>query len=166
MPTEIYSTFNIIYYTVALVCPAVSLLRSFMIGLNVYSLACEGSSRAAYPGALGLYGGPILYLVIQIVVFIAFLMFWESGRSLEVFGIRSRKREAERETSSGTSGANKDAAEDEKHLAEANDGLRIHHVSKTFGANRAVDDVSFGVLPSEKMALLGMSFSIAGRISA
>ena len=80
--------FNIIYYTMALICPTVNLLRSLFVALNVYSLACRGQNYGSYPGEFGLYGGPILCLTLQCLFLVCFLMFWESGRSLEVFGIR------------------------------------------------------------------------------
>jgi ATP-binding cassette, subfamily A (ABC1), member 3 len=141
----------------ALICPAVSLFRALFISLNVYSLACEGTSRAAYPGGIEYFGAPILYLVLQALLLICFLMFWESGRSLEIFGIRLRRK-----TSSTTtdveivdSGSGAEAAEDTIHMAYTNNGLRVHNMSKSFGKNRAVDKITFGVLPSEKFALLG-----------
>src|SRR5690606_37915665 len=35
------------------------------------------------------------------------------------------------------------------------DGLKVEHISKRFGKNQAVDDVTFGVGHSEVFALLG-----------
>ena len=157
MATQLYPWFNYIYYTLGLICPAVSLFRSLLITLNVYSLACKGRSNGPNPGAISMYGGPILYLTLQFVVLVIFLVFWESGRSLEVFGIPSRRRQNIVEELSA--GNNADAREDEKHLEQSHDGLRLHNITKSFGPNRAVDNVSFGILPSEKMALLGGSLS-------
>lgn len=125
------------------------------MALNVYGLACNGANLASYPGAIDLYGGPILYLIVQFFVLVLFLIWWESGRSLEVFGIRFRsKRNASKDVEKDSE-ASSDAAEEGDRLSAANGGLRVHHVSKTFDRNQAVDDVSFGVLPSEKFALLG-----------
>lgn len=156
VPTQLYSWFNYIYYTTALVCPAISLFRSLLITLNVYSLACQGQSKGSYPGDISLFGAPILYLVIQFILLVAILIFWESGRSLEIFGIHIGKRDSEKlEERPDNSGMNSDAAEDVSHLSNSNDGLRVLNISKTFGANKAVDDISFGILPSEKFALLG-----------
>ena len=84
-------------------------------------------------------------------------MFWESGRSLEIFGIRVHSKASYANTDievvDAESGA--EAAEDTIHMAHTNNGLRVHNMSKSFGRNRAVDKITFGVLPSEKFALLG-----------
>ena len=156
VPTQMYDWFNYIYYTTALVCPAISLFRSLLITLNVYGLACQGQSRGAYPGDISLFGAPIIYLVVQFLLLVAFLIFWESGRDLEIFGIHIGKRDTE-STDMPLNGSwqHRDAAEDAAHLAKSNDGLRVLNVSKTFGANKAVDNISFGILPSERFALLG-----------
>jgi ATP-binding cassette, subfamily A (ABC1), member 3 len=156
LTTQMTSWFNYIYYTTALVCPAISLFRALLITLNVYSLACQGQVRGPYPGDIGLFGAPILYLVVQFVLLVAFLIFWESGRSLEIFGIHIGKSKSEKlEERSKASKISPDAAEDNAHLSSTNDGLRVLNISKTFGSNKAVDDISFGILPSEKFALLG-----------
>lgn len=151
-----YSWFNYIYYTTALVCPAISLFRALLITLNVYSLACQGQSRGSYPGDIGFFGAPILYLVVQFILLVAFLIFWESGRSLEIFGIRIGKADSEKyEERQNPPSLHPDAVEDSSHLSSSNDGLRVLNLSKTFGSNKAVNDISFGILPSEKFALLG-----------
>lgn len=120
---------------------------------------------ASYPGGINLYGGPILYLILQFFLLVAFLIFWESGRSFEAFGIRLRSRKAvvgtkdvEKESDAGSEERDiiaTNAAEDRYRLSPSNGGLRVQHISKRFGNNQAVDDISFGVLPSEKFALLG-----------
>ncbi|KAK3711837.1 hypothetical protein LTR37_009355 [Vermiconidia calcicola] len=160
--TQLYAWLNYLYYTMALIAPIVSLFRALMMSVNLYSLVCRGATRADYPGQISIYGGPILYLTLQIVVLVAFLMFWESGRSLEVFGIRSKARrsrtEAELEKGDAAARYNNaqlEAAEDDRHLAASNDGLRVSNISKSFGQNKAVDEMNFGILPSEKFALLG-----------
>lgn len=155
--SQIYSQLDILYFTIGLICPAVSLLRALLVVLNVYALACNGASLASYPGAIDLYGGPILYLIVQFFLLVLFLIFWESGRSLEVFGIKSRssRRAPAKDVEKDSIGSGSDAAEDSDRLSDANNGLRVMHISKTFDRNQAVDDVSFGVLPSEKFALLG-----------
>jgi ATP-binding cassette, subfamily A (ABC1), member 3 len=134
----------------------VSLFRALLVSLNVYSLACEGTARAVYPVGIDRYGGPILYLVIQALLLICFLMFWESGRSLEIFGIRIRRKSSnDTDVEEKTGNIHAEAAEDARHIAHTNEGLRVHNISKTFGRNTAVDNLTFGVLPSEKFALLG-----------
>ncbi|KXT09611.1 hypothetical protein AC579_7646 [Pseudocercospora musae] len=152
----LYTQLDTIYYTMALVCPPVSLLRALLVTLNVYAISCDGAFLASNPGYIGLFGGPILYLILQFVLMVAFLVFWESGRSLEAFGIRfgSKKHRDSSDLEKEAVTAS-DAAEDAHRLSSNNLGLRVGHISKTFGTNKAVDDVSFGILPSEKFALLG-----------
>ena len=124
------------------------------MSVNSYSLVCRGSTPSSYPGEIGIYGAPILYLLVQFLSLAAFLMFWESGRSLEVFGIR-RKQKTSEEYEEGKTPVEFDAAEDPSRVSSSNNGLRLLDVSKSFGANLAVDNVTFGILPSEKFALLG-----------
>lgn len=153
------------FYTIGLICPAVSLLRALLVCLNVYAISCQGTSLASYGGAISLYGGPILYLTVQFFLLVAFLIYWESGRSLEAFGIRLRSRrkaaqakDTEKDSDTGSEEREimtSDATEDSYRLSPSNGGLRVQHISKAFGNNQAVDDISFGVLPSEKFALLG-----------
>ncbi|GIZ45007.1 hypothetical protein CKM354_000819100 [Cercospora kikuchii] len=153
----IYSQMEILFWTIGLICPAVSLMRGLMVCMNVYAISCAGSFRSTNPGSITLYGGPILYLVLQSFLLVAFLIFWESGRSLEAFGIRigsNRKTHSNKDTEKEV-GSDSDVAEDMNRLTSANEGLRVRHISKTFKRNQAVDDVSFGILPSEKFALLG-----------
>ena len=120
--------------------------------LNNYSLICRGNEKAAYPGEISIYGAPILYLLMQFIILVAFLIYWESGRSLEVFGIhlkRSKEPDAEKVD------ADFDAAEDPQRLSSNNTGIRTFNATKFFGSTCAVDNVTFGILPSEKFALLG-----------
>ncbi len=87
-------------------------------------------------------------------------MFWESGRSLEVFGIKSRRRATHVTDDLTNDKALVDgAAEDAQHMAQTNNGLRVLGVSKTFDSNKAVNQISFGILPSERFALLGYVFT-------
>ncbi|KAI5362419.1 putative AAA+ ATPase domain, ABC transporter, ABC transporter A [Septoria linicola] len=154
--SQIYSQMEILFWTIGLICPAVSLMRGLMVVLNVYGISCNGASLSSNPGGITLFGGPILYLVLQFFFLVAFLIFWESGRSLEAFGIRiGSSRKTQPKDSEKEIGSDSDAAEDISRLTSANDGLRVQHISKTFKRNQAIDDVSFGILPSEKFALLG-----------
>ena len=145
--------FNYIHYTVGLISPAANLMRALFMAVNNYSLICRGSEKASYPGEIGIYGAPILYLTLQFIFLSMVLIFWESGRSLEVFGIRRKRREEDSETTNQA--VDFDAAEDPKRISAGNTGLRLLGTCKSFGSNKAVDDVTFGILPSEKFALLG-----------
>lgn len=150
--TRVYSWFNYVHYTVALISPASNLMRALFMSLNSYSLICRGSEKASYPGEIGIYGAPILYLICQFIVLCAVLIFWESGKSLEVFGIHRKTKARDRE---GKLRQEAEATEDAHRLSPSNDGLRVYNVSKSFGTNVAAEDVTFGVQKSEKFALLG-----------
>lgn len=123
--------------------------------MNMYSLVCRGHSQSSHPGEFGIYGAPILYLILQSVLLALFLMFWESGKSLEIFGIRNGKRKEEAFDTEAKLPHDPETAEDASRLCDTNDGLRVSHISKTFGSNLAVDDLTFGVIKSERFALLG-----------
>jgi ABC-type multidrug transport system ATPase subunit len=155
--TVIFRNLDYIYFTIALICPAVSLLRALLVSMNIYSISCNGAQYASYSGAMRLYGGPILYLALQFVVLVLILIFYESGGSLEAFGIRfrSKKTHHHHDNEKDIENSDTESAEEVRRLSSTNDGLRVQHISKTFGRNQAVDDISFGILPSEKFALLG-----------
>ncbi|KAF2725675.1 ABC transporter [Polychaeton citri CBS 116435] len=158
--TRVYHWFDYMQYTVGIISPASWLVKSLFVAMNDFSLACDGDSLAAYPGRIDLYGGPILYLTLQLIALSAFLMYWESGRSLEVFGIAGRTRELSLDSDPEKDGLHKrgqgtDAEESLSRLSPENKGLRVYNVSKSFGSNHAVQDATFGILPSERFALLG-----------
>lgn len=150
--TSVYAWFNYCYYTMGLISPAIHLLRALMMTLNMFALICRGHEKASYPGEFSIFGAPILYLILQFLGSTLFLMYWESGKSLEIFGIRNRARDT---GVSEKPSCSPDVTEDASHLEASNDGLRVRHVSKNFGSNLAVDDVTFGVTKSERFALLG-----------
>ena len=152
--TAVYTWFNYIHYTIGLISPAPNLMRGLFMAVNTYSLICRGSSRALYPGDISIYGGPVLYLTFQFVILAVFLIFWESGKSLEIFGIHRKRRQGE-DREKPPKAVEFDAAEVPSRLSTSNSGLRLYDVSRSFGSNKAVDDVTFGILPSEKFALLG-----------
>ncbi|SMR48487.1 unnamed protein product [Zymoseptoria tritici ST99CH_1E4] len=156
--TVVEHDLNILYYTIALICPAVSLLRALLVSMNIYSLSCDEAILASYGGAMDLYGGPILYLVLQFILLVTLLIFYESGGSLEAFGIHigpAKKHKDHEDDEKGIVGSDAELGEEIHRLSSMNDGLRVQHISKTFGRNKAVDDISFGILPSEKFAFIG-----------
>ena len=123
------------------------------IGLNVDVIACRNDSHISYGGSIYAYGGPILYLCIQ-VCFYLWLLLWLEGVHILPAYLRNllRRKNTERahfETS--------EEVEDEKTRVEQveSDLLRVLHVTKSFGLNVAVEDVSFGVSEGEILALLG-----------
>lgn len=137
---------NALFFGLGLVSPAACLERSLFIALQQMALSCNGHS----PGSIYLFGGPILYLILQGIFLFALLLWWDSGFFIPV--IRSRKATKDVEA---TDMYTADLVSERKRLGSAATDLRVDSVSKSFGKNLAVDNVTFGVQQSEIFALLG-----------
>ncbi|KAL8829277.1 MAG: hypothetical protein Q9170_006239 [Blastenia crenularia] len=151
---DLISTLNKVHYTIGLVSPVANVIRALFISLNQFSLLCGDTSS---PGAIELYGGPILYLILQIFLFFGILIWWDSGVSLISLGARKHKKPAFEMEGAAPNAASKDVADEIKRVKEdiSAEGLRVLHLSKSFGKTKAVDDVTFGVDGGEVFALLG-----------
>ncbi|TKA49985.1 hypothetical protein B0A49_11406, partial [Cryomyces minteri] len=142
---------NIAHFTISLVTPAGSLLRALLLTMNEFSLLCRDRSVASYPGDITVYGGPILYLIVQSLLLLGFLVWWDSGWK-PAFLIRTTRRRTDLEE---TEGVDPEVMAEVSRVADSKDGLRVMHVNKTFGTNVAVEDITFGVRRGEIFALLG-----------
>ncbi|MCJ1313012.1 hypothetical protein MMC25_006688 [Agyrium rufum] len=142
----------IVHFTIAAVFPTGNLIRAIFVSLNIFSIICKDRSVAPYPGAISVYGGPILYLVMQSLFLFCFLIWWDSKSS---FGSIFRRKSKHTDSEAVDTIDDELAAELNRVLASHDDGLRVLHVSKSFGKNLAVQDVSFGVRKGEVFALLG-----------
>ncbi|KAI4950383.1 hypothetical protein J4E91_004265 [Alternaria rosae] len=143
---KLESTMNALYFGLAIVSPVVSLERTLFIGLQQLGLKCNGHSD----GSLYLYGGPILFLVVQIALLFALLIWWDSG-----FALPSLRRESLVSDTEATDMYTADLLTEHRRLASPDIDLRVESVTRSFGKNLAVDDVTFGVKTSEIFALLG-----------
>ncbi|KAF2689107.1 ABC transporter [Lentithecium fluviatile CBS 122367] len=143
------SPVDITYYSLALTSPAFSLARAVFITSNVFGVACRDRRLGSYPGAIDLYGGPILYLVLQSVAMFIFLVFKDSGSR---WGQWWNRRAAAREKSDGFE---LEAATNFSHASNKKDGLRVVGLQKRFKKETAVDNVSFGIQRSTCFALVG-----------
>ncbi|KAI1499526.1 hypothetical protein F5X99DRAFT_389741 [Biscogniauxia marginata] len=149
--TTIDQSLLVVHFVISAFVPVGSIVRTFMIGLNLFSATCDGDQLQGNPAALTAYGGPILYLIVQSIFLFGVLLWYDSGagRTL-VKRIFTRK-------------AIKHNDEDEDVLNEYipasnpqdNDGLKVLHLTKSFHKNLAVDNVTFGVPHGEVFALLG-----------
>ncbi|OAA71404.1 ABC transporter [Cordyceps fumosorosea ARSEF 2679] len=146
--------------------PMANLVRALLVGFNAGGLGCT-DGVAKMMGAMDAYGGPILYLVLQ-VVWLGILSVWVDGGlpNISLPGILTRSKPAAASPSStelqdlaaaGQQGDHDDdvRAETTRALRTDTDPLRVLNVTKRFGANLAVDDVTFGLGPGEVLALLG-----------
>lgn len=162
------------HFAYSIITPAGSMIRSLLLTLNEFSLLCRGTSIAPYPGALTVYGGPILYLLIQAVVLLTILIWFDSGYKPPVLMALSRRLrsdrdhpkdiDAEQEAASSLSSASTlsdpavaaEVKRVESQRAPDTDSLRVLHLNKFFGrANHAVQDMTFGIPRGEVFALLG-----------
>jgi ATP-binding cassette subfamily A (ABC1) protein 3 len=122
------------------------------VALNIFSTTCSGKEIASYPGGILQYGGPILYLIIQIFVLFAILLWYDSGSILAWY---RRVRKVPSNPQESALPADEEVAEELKRVSSSNDGLRVLHLTKSFGPVTAVENLTFGIKRGEVFALLG-----------
>jgi ABC-type multidrug transport system ATPase subunit len=138
------------HYTTAILLPSGSLIRAFFVAMNVFSVTCEDNKLSEDPAGMNRYGGPIFYLLTQSVIYFLFLIWHDSDSILNML-----------KTSKQKTIVSEDGYFDEETVKEVTkaktkaDGLRIINLTKTFGKNTAVDNVTFSVGRGEVFALLG-----------
>ncbi|KAK8069705.1 ABC transporter [Apiospora phragmitis] len=146
---------NLAHFIISAFIPIGSIVRTLFIALNLFSAACDGFQLAPNPAAITVYGGPILYLIIQSFILFGILIWYDSGAGLSIFHKFTRKpidAKAD-ETMSDDEVANELTRVTTS--SRESDGLQVVHLTKTFKKNTAVDNVTFGVQHSEVFALLG-----------
>ncbi|TPX07074.1 uncharacterized protein E0L32_010969 [Thyridium curvatum] len=156
----------LVHFLVSAFAPIGSVIRSMFLALNLFSATCVGDQIAPNPGGILQYGGPILYLIVQSVLFFLLLLVCDSGKAkfwfARLFSRRSKKNSAN-DDAGPQDGADAEIANELVRVTssvrgsttEPLDGLRAVHLSKTFGKNTAVDNVTFGIKRGEVFALLG-----------
>ncbi|KAL8961901.1 MAG: hypothetical protein Q9193_001617 [Seirophora villosa] len=143
---------NVAHFTIALITPSGNLIRALFISLNVFSIDCKDRSLASYPGDITLYGGPILYCIMQSIFLFGILLWSDSGSIWDKIRRRQYKSQDVEESDVTDSEI---LSEIKRVNASPDDGLRVLHQTKAFGRNIAVEDVTFGVQRGEVFALLG-----------
>lgn len=127
-------------------------MRAVALSLNQYIVRCRGTTSIDNPASFYAYGGPICLLVIQIIGFFLLLL-WLDGT---IFSFsRPKPVQGDEEKSRAHSGLPDVDAETSRVMASQDDLLRMLHISKKFGSNTAVEDVSLGMREGEILALLG-----------
>lgn len=129
-----------------------NVFKALAVGLNLFKVACRNDSTVAYPGSIYAYGGPILILCLQILLFSLLLILTDRDLSLPAIFKRQRKDNMD-EAGLAPQGAISDEVVRVKQ--SESDLLRLIHVSKSFKSTVAVDDVSLGLGQGEILALLG-----------
>ncbi|KAK8097945.1 ABC transporter [Apiospora kogelbergensis] len=146
---------NIAHFIISAVIPIGSIVRTLFIALNLFSAACDGFQLAPNPAAITVYGGPILYLIIQSIILFGILLWYDSGVGLNIFHRFSQKPV---DTKADEAISDEEVANElarVKSTPHDTDGLQVVNLTKTFKKNTAVDNVTFGVQHSEVFALLG-----------
>lgn len=140
------------HFVMSAFTPSGNLIRAMFVALNVFSTDCKDRSIESYPGTITLYGGPILYLILQSAFLFGVLLWWDSGSIWDkVRGRKYKPNDAEEVDRTD----DEITAEVKRVSSTSDDGLRCLHLTKAFGSNVAVQDVTFGVKRGEVFALLG-----------
>lgn len=123
-----------------------------LVGLNVFIVNCRDGQLVTHPGSIYAYGGPILYLCLQILFLFWVILRLEGSHSLFHWHRKDKENDSENEMRRIVQ-----EATDEKQRVETSESdlLRVLHLTKEFGSNTAVQDVSFGTTQGEVLALLG-----------
>lgn len=140
-----------VHFGVAVITPMGSLVRALFVALNLFSTTCDGTEIASYPGGIKYYGGPILYLILQIIVLFTFLI-WHDSSSLWT---RLRGSGSQPPAPEEAIIEDEKVVEELNRVSTSNDCLRLIHVTKSFGKITAVEDLTFGIARDEVFALLG-----------
>lgn len=135
-----------------LIFPIGNVMRALFIGLNILQFACTGDEISSTGSIYGL-GGPILYLVLQSIFLLLALVNLENNK-LNFFWRRKRPNRA---VLAQTSHVPSPEVKQEQMRVKGSpdDLLQVLHVSKSFGALNAVDDICFGSPRNDILALLG-----------
>ncbi|CUS09342.1 unnamed protein product [Tuber aestivum] len=155
--SEVDDQINIVHFAFSLPLPIGSLARTLFVALNLFSLACRGEEWATNPGELTLYGGPILYLVVQSICYFLLLLWWDSGRfRLGIPWRRASTTNPDNEHDAGVAAEKQYIDAEISRVGSSNDGLRVVNITKSFSRKMvAVENVTFGVSRGEVFALLG-----------
>ncbi|KAF4573510.1 hypothetical protein EYR36_008028 [Pleurotus pulmonarius] len=143
---------TIIHFTLSTLSPVASVMRAALVSVNLFSLLCDGSTpvTTASMGVITRFGGPILYLIVYGFVLLGVLVWADSG---SIFSKRSRRVHSP--VAPNSDPTKLDVAHEAHAALNSQDILRVQHMSKSFGSNKVVDDVSFGVSQDVIFALLG-----------
>ncbi|KAJ5317694.1 hypothetical protein N7508_002202 [Penicillium antarcticum] len=147
---KIDSYLSIVHFTLSIIMPIGSLSRAMFAALNIFSILCRGQELASYPGDITVYGGPILYLIVQSLILFGLLL-WFDGGGNAVLAFRSKPKPEDVEEKE----MDEDVANELSRVTDSQDGLRVLHLTKSFKKFVAVEDVTFGVGRGEVFALLG-----------
>ncbi|EGR49049.1 uncharacterized protein TRIREDRAFT_61074 [Trichoderma reesei QM6a] len=150
---KIDNTLLVCHFVISAFMPIGSVARAMFLATNLFATACEDINLSKTPGGLKQYGGPILYLIIQCLILFGLLLWLDSGNvgsSVRAFFNRHKHPSEVIES-------DEEVVNEQMRILSpaADDGLKVSHLTKSFGKNYAVENVSFGVKRGEVFALLG-----------
>lgn len=153
-PNKIESQTRIIFFTIAVISPAQSLMQALFVTFNMFGILCGFGTQIQYMGDIRAFGGPILYLIVQSVLMFLFLVLWDSGK-FEKLRFRNRKKSKSNSSSDDTPDPIIGQANELQIRDDIADGLVVNDVSKKYGDQTVVSHVSFDVKSGDCFALLG-----------
>ena len=133
----------------------------------MFNLRCNGlGGYTSQPySSISLFGGPILYLVLQIVAGFSFLVWYDSGRPLPAFLRHNHLKSGNMSVNTADKGddvlqeLSGDVLDEKERLKESGDMLRVLGLTKRYPraprGQLAVNDVSFGTQLGEVFACIG-----------
>lgn len=155
-PENVDAVTNGLTFGLNLIVPVGNVFRSLLIGANVRQIACRDGALTSSESIYA-YGGPILYLCVQVAVLLLIII-WIEG-DLAFFRRKGSKAVASAAWSDSEKSApvKSEEVEAEKNRVEEaeDDLLRMLNLDKSFGSNHAVQDVTLGLPSDDVMALLG-----------
>lgn len=138
-------------FGLGLIFPIENLMRAVSVSLNQWIVRCRGTEAISYPGSIYAYGGPILFLLIQMAG-LFLLLLWLDGTAMRFRKPKMLQQDEEKDSMSGRPDVDAETA----RVGEMRDDfLQLDHVSKTFASATAVDKVTLGLQKGEILALLG-----------
>lgn len=151
--SKIDNTLLVCHFVISAFMPIGSATRALFLATNLFSTACDGNELSANPSGIKQYGGPILYLVLQCLILFGLLLWFDGGNvGSSIRTLFNRHKHPEDTIEPDEEVVNEMAR---VTSSTGDDGLKILHLTKSFGKNIAVDNVSFGVKRGEVFALLG-----------
>ncbi|KOS20037.1 ATP-binding cassette sub-family A member 3 [Escovopsis weberi] len=143
------------HFIVSAFMPIGSAVRALFLTTNLFSVACDGSQITQHPLEMTKFGGPIFLLIVQSCCLFGLLLWVDSGSAASMLrNLLGRYGEMENAVTNADAEMKEEAT---RVLSEEGslDGLRLLNVTKSFGKNTVVDNVSFGIGKGEVFALLG-----------
>lgn len=149
---EVDRSLLLVHFVVSIFAPIGSVARTLFMTLNLFSTACVEDELAPNPAGILQYGGPILYLVVQSLVLFGLLLWLDSASpGASIMKLFRKNRDESTEAVADDEEVANELVRVTSTAAE-NDGLRLQHLTKSFGSNTAVDNVSFGIQRGEVFA--------------